>query len=255
MRRDLVILASDTAASRIVCNALLQKWPDALVILEPPLSKVRLFRGRARRLGWRRAIGQALFIGLAVPYLRRSSRRRMEEIREAHNLDQEILTGSIELVQSANDKRVHSLLKEADPKVVVVQGTRILSRATLGSVPAVFLNLHAGWTPTYRGSHGAYWALRDARPDLAGSTVHTVDAGIDTGPPLARVRAEITPQDNFVTYPLVQVACGIPYLIKAVEDGLEGKIQYMEPDDLPTGIHYHPTLMQYITCRLKFGVK
>ena len=51
----------------------------------------------------------------------------------------------------------------------------------LEAVPAVFLNTLAGITPSYRGVHGAYWALVQRQPDACGVTVHLVDAGIDTG--------------------------------------------------------------------------
>ena len=66
----------------------------------------------------------------------------------------------------------------------------------------------AGITPLYRGVHGAYWALAEGRRDLCGVTVHRVDAGIDTGEVLAQVLIDPTPQDNFVTYPWLQVAEG-----------------------------------------------
>ena len=42
---------------------------------------------------------------------------------------------------------------------MVVNGTRILSRRMLESIDAVFLNMHVGITPKYRGVHGGYWAL------------------------------------------------------------------------------------------------
>ena len=41
----------------------------------------------------------------------------------------------------------------------MINGTRIISKATLGCVPAVFINTHVGITPTYRGVHGGYWSL------------------------------------------------------------------------------------------------
>ena len=39
------------------------------------------------------------------------------------------------------------------PRVVIVNGTRIIQERVLQSVDAIFLNTHAGITPMYRGVH------------------------------------------------------------------------------------------------------
>ncbi|MEZ6118695.1 MAG: hypothetical protein R3C28_19310 [Pirellulaceae bacterium] len=46
------------------------------------------------------------------------------------------------------------------PDVVLVNGTRIIRpHRSDNRTDALFLNTHAGVTPTYRGVHGGYWAL------------------------------------------------------------------------------------------------
>ena len=72
------------------------------------------------------------------------------------------------------------------------------------------INIHAGVTPRYRGVHGGYWALREGRPGLAGSTVHLVDPGIDTGGILAQATFTAGDADSIATYPLLHLACGSP---------------------------------------------
>jgi hypothetical protein len=56
-------------------------------------------------------------------------------------------------VASANADETVALLQELRPRVVVVNGTRILSKRVLGCIDAVFINMHAGITPLYRGVH------------------------------------------------------------------------------------------------------
>src|SRR5438093_9923670 len=53
---------------------------------------------------------------------------------------------------------------------VVVNGTRIISEAVLTASDAVFINMHAGITPKYRGVHGGYWALYNGDGEAASST-------------------------------------------------------------------------------------
>ncbi len=71
-------------------------------------------------------------------------------------------------------------LEAYNPELVVLGGTRIL-RPSLLSVPSRgTINAHPGLLPELRGSSSVAWALYKDLP--VGSTVHLVDAGIDTGP-------------------------------------------------------------------------
>ncbi len=104
----------------------------------------------------------------------------MAEIATQHGLDfRPISRGAY--VESVNDPRTLELVAEAKPDLVVVHGTRIIAERVLREIAVPVVNVHAGITPRYRGVHGGYWAFADGRPELAGTTVHLVDAGIDTG--------------------------------------------------------------------------
>ena len=139
-------------------------------------------------------------------------------------------------VESANSPGTIELLRELQPDVVVVAGTRILSKALLISVPATFINWHAGITPLYRGVHGGYWSLVEERADECGVTVHLVDAGIDTGGGLAQARIRPTLRDNFVTYPYLQLGAALPLLASAVRDAIGRSVVPVEP---PAGTDWH----------------
>jgi methionyl-tRNA formyltransferase len=251
---SILVLAGRAAATWQLVNALRPRFPIRTVVLEEPPSHLRLLRGRARRLGWGAALGQAAFMA-AVPLLRAESRRRAEEIIAAKGLgaapphDVEIRE-----VDSVNGPQALQLLRALRPAVVVVSGTRILSRAVLGATEAPFINLHAGITPRYRGVHGGYWALHDGDPENAGVSVHLVDPGVDTGPVLYQARIAPTAADNFCTYPLLQLAAGLPLLARAIEDALSGCLSPVEIT-APSRLHYHPTIGQYVAARLGRGVK
>jgi methionyl-tRNA formyltransferase len=119
----------------------------------------------------------------------------------------------------------------------------------------VFLNMHAGITPMYRGSHGGYWALVEGDRDSCGVTVHQVDTGVDTGPILGQARIMPNHGDNFVTYALLQQATGLPLLKKAIQDACEDCLVPLAPPPGTSRLFTHPTLSEYIYHRLRSGVK
>jgi folate-dependent phosphoribosylglycinamide formyltransferase PurN len=161
----------------------------------------------------------------------------------------------VERVPSANDRACIEALRRLAPDVVVVNGTRILSKQILECVPATFLNTHAGITPIYRGVHGGYWALAQNRRDLCGVTVHVVDTGIDTGKIVAQALIEPRPDDSFVTYPYLQTAIALPILVRAVRDAAAGTLTFQRPPAGDSKLWSHPTLGQYLWHRVVDGVR
>lgn len=255
-RPDIVLLAVPGWPTWAIHSALAAEFGEVPIVLEQPVSRAQLLRRRAVRLGRGAALGQALFMATSVPLLRRSSRRRVDAIVAETGLQMGPPTGPVLHVDSVNDDAARALLRRLNPRVVVVNGTRIIAAATLDCIPAVFLNMHAGITPRYRGVHGGYWALAEGRPDLAGTTVHVLDTGIDTGQVLAQRTFPVTDEDNFVTYPYLHVAAGLPALVEAVRAALQGQLTGVEPltpqDD--SVLRHHPTLWDYVRHR-RSGVR
>ena len=108
------------------------------------------------------------------------------------------------------------------------------------------INMHAGITPKYRGSHGGYWAVVNDDKSNCGVTIHFVNKGIDTGGVIRQKRIETTSEDNYVTYPLLQTGEGIKLELEVLKELEEtGKIETISVD-LPSMIWSHPTLFQYL---------
>lgn len=250
-----VLLAADGESTRIVYHALSREFALAQVILENRVTRFQFLRSRARRYGWRTALGQALFVAIAVPLLECESRSRAAEIRSEFDLETGPMAPEIILrVDSVNSKQTIEALRRLAPQVVVVNGTRIISADVLASVEAPFINCHAGITPRYRGVHGGYWALAQGDRDHCGVTVHLLDAKIDTGPVLHQARILPGARDNFCTYPLLQLAAALPLLRLAVREALAGELRPTIPDG-PSRLWPHPTLVQYLSGRLLRGVR
>jgi methionyl-tRNA formyltransferase len=187
--------------------------------------------------------------------LSKLSTKRITSIKKAYHLnDTPIPKEDLIEVNSINAAECLAQLQSLQPDLVIVHGTRIISKKILQGVNTPFINIHAGITPRYRGSHGAYWALANNDKENCGVTVHLVDAGIDTGNVLAQGLIPYTPEDNFVTYPYLQLAEGLQLLkdvIEKMERG-EGPVVKNQAD---SALWHHPTLWGYIWKRISKGVK
>lgn len=225
------------------------------VLIEEPVPAGTIIRRRAKRLGWWTVFGQVVFQGLAVPILKQGAKKRVAEIVEQAALDgRPVSPELIQRVSSVNSEDTIRVLRESHPDLVVVHGTRILSANVLSSTPALFLNIHAGITPRYRGGHGAYWALVEERPDACGVTIHQVDTGIDTGTIFGQILIHPTPADSFVTYPWLQLAAGIACL----RELLRRPRKAWKPVIPPPGesrLWFHPTIWGYLWARWSRGIK
>jgi Formyl transferase len=254
----IVLLAGPGQPSHIVFHYLAARFADVVVVMEEPVPRVTLARRRARRLGWPAVIGQVAFVVVALPLLRRAGADRVGEILTGSGLDVSAVA-AVHSVPSVNGPATAELLRQLEPTVVVVNGTRIIADSILTAVSCPFINIHAGITPRYRGVHGAYWALAEGRPDLVGTTVHLVDAGIDTGGVLARAYFAPGPTDTIATYPYRHLADGLPLLVEQIGHVVNGaELERAEPlpaDDAGSQLRWHPTLWGYLWARLRRGVR
>ncbi len=240
---DVVLLVVDNSLCRIAAWRLAARFPDLTIIVER-VPRFKLIRRRIRRLGLVHTAGQIAFI-LCSRLIRRAAAGRIAEIIAASGLEARWPDGVERIaVNSVNAPDTVARLQELRPKVVLVIGTRIISRKVLSAVQAPFINYHDGITPKYRGIHGGYWA--SAQNDLAnfGVTVHLVDPGIDTGEVLYQVRLRPSGEDNYATFSYLQLAAALPLLVRAAEDAIGGT---MSPQtvDLPSHLWSHPTIWGY----------
>ncbi len=255
--KKIVILCKKGDSSAIVYNTLSRYFSIEKVIIEGKTPFKTFIKRRIRRLGIFKVFGQLIFSAAIVPLLRKESRNRKLEILKEYNASNDIeplLSSNPLFVNSVNDKECIDELKRIQPDIVVVNGTRIISKEVLECVEACFINMHTGITPKYRGCHGAYWALYNKDVQNAGVTVHLVDCGIDTGGILYQSSIPITKWDNFTTYPILQVCIGVNDEIKAINDIINDNIT-IKTNSLPSSIYSHPTAFEYLWHRIIYKVK
>ena len=83
--------------------------------------------------------------------------------------------------------------KEGVDLVVSVGFMRILPEAFVNEFPTI--NTHPALLPLFPGAHAVSDALA-AKASITGSTVHWVDAGVDTGKVISQISVEISPEDT-----------------------------------------------------------
>ncbi len=244
-RPRLVVLTAGGALANMLVNRLGARFGASLSVLkEEPESKLSILWRRARLLGWRHAMGQSLF-GVLQKLLQRRNRRRLLAIWQEHGLDPQPPRTGWQEVGSVNAPACRTALRQLDPDVVIVYGTRTIKWRTLGCVAAPFLNCHAGSNPEYREGNAAYSAHGQRHQVQAGVTVHLVDHGVDTGSVLYQAKVDFAADDNILTFQHRQMAAALPLLIRAIEDALKGELRPRQIQRPPRQC-FQPTLSGYL---------
>ena len=250
----IAMLCGDGPSSWFMYNALAGEAEVLAVVVERKPPARAMIRYRLRQLGWLTVIGQLAFIAFNR-LLARLQRRRIDELILRYGLRADLPPAAItHRVRGVNTAAVRRLLRKLDVDAVVVNGTRIISRAVIECIDRPFINTHVGITPRYRGVHGGYWALVHDDAENCGVTVHLVDTGVDTGGVLYQQRIHIESSDGFNTYPLHQLAGAIPLMKQALRDVVDGTLTRRDGIG-PSGLWYHPTLGQYLRYRFSKSVK
>lgn len=251
----ILFLAKESSSSLFMYNSINEDFEINRVIFEDSISKKRLFKRRVKKLGLLKVIGQLIFQTFVVKILKITSKNRISEIVSEYKLDNSIVDKDKRTkVESINSQQCIDLIKSYCPDVIIVNGTRIISKKVLNSSNAIIINTHIGITPKYRGVHGGYWALTNNDIMNFGVTVHLIDSGIDTGDIVYQDKVGFTSEDNFVTYPYLQLVKGIQLMKKTLSDVGNNELKPYK-NSLESKLWYHPTICQYLYYRVFKKVK
>src|SRR5215212_6085754 len=130
----IVLLTRDCDSTTIVYNYLRQHFEVDTVVFEKTISKSEQFRRRVRLIGFWSAVGQVIFMLTAFPFLKLTSQKKKKTILEEYQLDlTNIPAEKIKRVDKLSSIKGRELLVELKPDLLIVNGTRILSKKTLES--------------------------------------------------------------------------------------------------------------------------
>ena len=94
------------------------------------------------------------------------------------------------------DRALAAAIAAHEPDLVVSAGfMKIVGPAVLDAFGGRLINTHPALLPAFPGAHAVRDALAAGVP-VTGSTVHLVDAGVDTGPVLAQREVPVRPDDD-----------------------------------------------------------
>ena len=237
----------------VIINALGDEFGQITVIVEQAESKKAFLKRRIRHLGLVPVLGQAATMAWSK-FGKTFARARENELIAQHGLrtEADAIHRTI-AVPSANCAEAHGALRDATPDLVFTIGCRMLSKATLATIACPTLNYHAGITPKYRGMNGGYYARATGDEANFGTTVHRVDAGVDTGAVLHQTRIAVDGRDTILTYAMLMAAHSRALCVRAARDILDGTATPVTPD-LPSMQWYHPPIWSYLWTGLTRGV-
>ena len=253
----ILLLGVESKSTRILFNFLSNNFDLSGLIIEERVSVFTFLKYRLSKVRFVHFVDQLLFMLIGAKILNCISISRQNEIIQLEGLDSSPIPDLFKLkVKSINSSESIKKINEIAPDLIIISGTRILSRKLISSITSPIVNIHAGITPNYRGVHGAYWALVNKQPNLVGVTLHFVDKGVDTGQVISQSRLSITQSDQFSTYPLLQLAEGLKLLNQfLVSYSDENAYSKTFLGTIDSNQWLHPGFFEYIFRRIIYGVK
>lgn len=121
------------------------------------------------------------------------------------------------------------------PALLFQFGVGLLPRWFIDRAPPI-LNVHPGILPGIRGTDPVFWAHYYGKEAWLGSTIHVIDAGIDTGPPLLRKRFRTEKHRHYAHSVVRQLrseqdllrsfVANVPNRLESIDDGGEASSIY-----------------------------
>lgn len=255
-KKSIIILATEGVTTNMLYHKLEQYFNIKQVIIEDKISKKTILKNRIKKLGYFNVFGQILFMLFIAPLLSLKSKKRINEILTKNKIDfTQIPNSIIKKIDSINNKDIVKMITILKPDFIFVNGTRIISKHIIESINVKMINIHVGITPKYRGVHGGYWAIYNNDLNMFGTTLHYIDAGIDTGAIIDQEIIKVSKNDNYATYSILQFCLGLNLLEKNIDLIINNKIKPKKPLTTENNLFHHPTFWQYIHKRLTKNIK
>jgi methionyl-tRNA formyltransferase len=129
------------------------------------------------------------------------------------------------------DPAVQEELVAAAPDILVVVAYGLILPKTVLAIPRYgCINVHASLLPRWRGAAPIQYALL-AGDTETGVSIMQMQAGIDTGPVLARQTCPIRPDDTTLSLQMRLATLGAELLLKTLPDMVAGKLHPTPQDN------------------------
>jgi len=188
MKARIAILCSDSVHHNYLLGIFCERFDVVGIVREPVKEqRRRLFANRL----WRDYICN-------IYNACRHNLLGYERFRRAYFSDAPPLPPDVPVIEVCwiNGPVVAEFLSEIKPNIVVVMGISLLNQETLNSAGDIWINLHGGYLPDYRGNNCFFFAVYNRDFHKIGSTIHHLSLGIDTGDIIEIAVPPIYPSDN-----------------------------------------------------------
>jgi methionyl-tRNA formyltransferase len=194
----------------------------------------------------RRALRKVRRVGVTAAPVGLALRRAYAEAGSGPELED--VATEVVRVPTLNGDQAREALLRLGADVAISLDNAIIRPETFSLPTHGTINVHHGAVPGYRGGPPVFWELRDGL-DSVGFTIHLIDAGVDTGPVLARGDVPIERRATLTE----TLAATIPRLHEASLDALEAVLDAaaFEGEPQVPGKRYRttPTLADYLSVR------
>ena len=122
-------------------------------------------------------------------------------------------------------------LNELNPELIVVAAYgQILPQSILELPKHGCINVHGSLLPLYRGAAPIQRAILDGKKET-GVTIMEMEAGLDTGPMISKVKTQIGSHDNAQTLHDRLASFGAKLLVETIPGYVTGKIKAIPQDN------------------------
>jgi Formyl transferase len=237
---SLVIITTPGAAKRDLVNVLHERTRGkvALVIVQresrrPLLKRISRF---VKKIGWWGMPREMYFLVRLLLSKEKRATLNLLKYRTPLPHAHSAYLPPVLYVDAINSDEVYEKLKTINPTVIAIWGGLIIKQRLIETAGTV-VNMHAGYCPFYRGTHGNLHALLNDDFEHIGITIHDAVEEVDAGV----VRRIITtscrnrPPSAFFTELNDRAFHAYVEIILALMDGQETSII---PQDLTLGTNY-----------------
>jgi methionyl-tRNA formyltransferase len=151
------------------------------------------------------------------------------------------------------DPEAVAALLSLRPDIVILAGADLVPPSMLTAPTVATINPHYGLLPHYRGMNVTEWSVY--HDDPVGVTVHTVDAGVDTGDILLRERVEVAPVETLQTLRVKHQQLASRLLLEAVRLFAADRTEAVPqgPSEGRQFYRMHPRLRAVVQAKLTDG--
>ena len=127
-----------------------------------------------------------------------------------------------------NTAPIEDKIRRSNPDICFVFGTSILKKNIFEIPKFGCINIHTGLTQHYRGVDSAFWSIFEENLDGLVATIHSINAGIDTGNVIYQSIPRIEKDDTYMSLFLKSCHAGFEEVLKNSEDLVSGNYLKIE---------------------------